>query len=119
MAHYDLAASPFRFARALSERGDAPSIVAVNCFADGGTNAHVILQAWHDPQQRAPRRTALTPPSLNRVDCRAQVSGDGDGDGDGDVRRDERPEAASLVGAAVTGTGGAHASVWKRVVETV
>lgn len=115
MAHYDLAASPFRFARALSERGDAPSIVAVNCFADGGTNAHVILQAWHDPQQRAPRRTPLTPPSLNRVDCRAQVSGDGSGDG-GQV---ERREAASLVDAAATGTSGARGGVWKRVVETV
>jgi polyketide synthase PksL len=25
---------------------EGPAVVAINCFADGGTNAHVIVEAW-------------------------------------------------------------------------
>jgi polyketide synthase PksJ/polyketide synthase PksN len=70
MAHFDLDASPFRFSRALSAAGDAPSVAAVNCFADGGTNAHVILEAWQEPEPRT-TRAPLTMPRLRRVDCRS------------------------------------------------
>jgi polyketide synthase PksJ/polyketide synthase PksN len=70
MAHFDLDASPFRFSRTLSAMGDAPGVVAVNCFADGGTNAHVILEAWQETEPRA-TRAALAMPQLRRVDCRS------------------------------------------------
>jgi acyl transferase domain-containing protein len=46
MLHYDLSASPFRFSRELTPWQGTPRVAALNCFADGGTNAHVVLQAW-------------------------------------------------------------------------
>jgi acyl transferase domain-containing protein len=69
MAHYDLGSSPFRFSRALEPWNDAPHVAAINCFADGGTNAHVILEAW---QGRAGRRAPIAPPVLKRIAIRAQ-----------------------------------------------
>jgi len=66
MKHYDFASSPFRFSRVLTEWGDMPRVVAVSSFADGGTNAHVILEAW-DSDGVPHRRRPLPPPALNRV----------------------------------------------------
>jgi acyl transferase domain-containing protein len=65
MAHYDLQASPFRFTRQLRPWGDAPRVAAVNSFADGGTNAHVILEG-SDTQAQA-RRQPIPLPALRRV----------------------------------------------------
>ncbi len=61
--HFDLARSPFRFAREAAPWPDAPLIAAVSCFADGGTNAHAIVEGWAGPHGgRAP----LPPPPLAR-----------------------------------------------------
>ncbi|WP_313916890.1 SDR family NAD(P)-dependent oxidoreductase [Tahibacter sp.] len=72
MAHYDLDASPFRFTRQLRPWGDAPRVAAINSFADGGTNAHVIVEgavahadAWRQP---------IPAPVLKRVWLPAQSS---------------------------------------------
>ncbi|XXY19533.1 SDR family NAD(P)-dependent oxidoreductase [Sorangium sp. So ce216] len=70
MLHYDLARSPFRFSRALSDAGDAPRVAAINSFADGGTNAHVIVEAWQDARPRAGVRRPGVAPILSKVDCR-------------------------------------------------
>ncbi|MCW3466422.1 SDR family NAD(P)-dependent oxidoreductase [Chitinophaga nivalis] len=43
MQHYNMATSPFYFNKQLKEWDG--KIAALNCFADGGTNAHVILAA--------------------------------------------------------------------------
>ncbi|MDJ1631540.1 hypothetical protein QNN00_18720 [Bacillus velezensis] len=32
----------------------------MNCFADGGTNAHVILEAWEEKDTRMKRKPAGT-----------------------------------------------------------
>ena len=66
MAHYDFAASPFRFSRGSADWRDLPTCAAVNSFADGGTNAHVVLDRWSDarPAKRAP----VPPPQLSRID---------------------------------------------------
>ncbi|WP_182275017.1 ketoacyl-synthetase C-terminal extension domain-containing protein [Bacillus velezensis] len=46
--------------------------VAINCFADGGTNAHVILK-HHDMDDYKPTRQPLELPEMNRVDARTLV----------------------------------------------
>jgi hypothetical protein len=78
MTHYDLTTNGFYFTRGAGAAGDAPRVVAINSFADGGTNAHVILEAWDSPASAAPPvRKPLPPPLLKRVDCRARRDGDG------------------------------------------
>jgi acyl transferase domain-containing protein/acyl carrier protein/short-subunit dehydrogenase len=70
MPHFDLAASPFFFTRSLSPEGDAPSVMALNCFADGGTNAHVILEKWRESQPERLVRHPIEAPVLRRVRVR-------------------------------------------------
>ncbi|MFJ2773105.1 amino acid adenylation domain-containing protein [Streptomyces sp. NPDC087300] len=43
LEHFDFGAVPLRFARESAPWPDAPLVAAVSSFADGGTNAHVIL----------------------------------------------------------------------------
>src|SRR5581483_10238798 len=71
MRHYDLEASPFRFHRA-ADGWEGARVAAINCFADGGTNAHVILQGWD--AHSASRRRPLDCPPLNRIDVRTGTS---------------------------------------------
>jgi acyl transferase domain-containing protein len=69
MQHYDLAASPFRFTRSDSPTGAAPTVAAINCFADGGTNAHVIVAAWRETEARQVMHQPTAPPVLRRIEC--------------------------------------------------
>ena len=46
MAHYDLAASPFALDRELVSWPGEHLAAGVNCFADGGTNVHLIVESW-------------------------------------------------------------------------
>ncbi|ABQ27263.1 beta-ketoacyl synthase N-terminal-like domain-containing protein [Geotalea uraniireducens] len=66
MEHYDLESSPFYFCRELREWTDQPQIAAINCFADGGTNAHVIVEVWRDTESRT-KRQPLPAPVLSRI----------------------------------------------------
>ena len=59
MTHYDLKASPFYFSREIAEWRDVPRVAAINCFADGGTNAHVILEAWENEEPDSCQRQPL------------------------------------------------------------
>jgi acyl transferase domain-containing protein/acyl carrier protein/NAD(P)-dependent dehydrogenase (short-subunit alcohol dehydrogenase family) len=68
MAHYDLDSSSFAFCRELTPWLQTPRIAALNCFADGGTNAHVIIAGCGD--EAASRREALPLPVLKRVKLR-------------------------------------------------
>jgi polyketide synthase PksN len=69
MKYFDLLSSPFQFSRVVCEWPDAPTVAAINCFADGGTNAHVILEAWKDENERT-ARDPLPVPEMNRRDLR-------------------------------------------------
>jgi acyl transferase domain-containing protein/enoyl-CoA hydratase/carnithine racemase/acyl carrier protein/ribosomal protein S18 acetylase RimI-like enzyme len=66
MTHYDMASSPFYFCRTSDPWTTSPQVAAINCFGDGGTNAHVILEAWADPGSGLTKRHPLPPPGLNR-----------------------------------------------------
>ncbi|MET0333893.1 MAG: beta-ketoacyl synthase N-terminal-like domain-containing protein, partial [Rhizobacter sp.] len=57
--HYDLAQSPFRFSRSAAEWEGRPRVAALSCFADGGTNAHLVLQGWEADPARPARRQPL------------------------------------------------------------
>lgn len=69
MKYFDISSSPFEFSRVVRSWPDAPYVAAVNCFADGGTNAHVILEAFERDGNVAVRKP-LAPPPLNRKDLR-------------------------------------------------
>lgn len=62
MAHFDLSESAFAFARESVSWEGSCRRGALNCFADGGTNAHVILE--ESPVLLG--RSALSPPQLQR-----------------------------------------------------
>jgi acyl transferase domain-containing protein len=70
LKHYDMESSPFYFCRKLTEWTNAPRVAAINCFADGGTNAHVIIEAREGPSLPPGKRHPLPPPQLYRYDVR-------------------------------------------------
>jgi polyketide synthase PksN len=70
MTHYDLASSPFYFCRTLTEWQKPAPVAAINCFADGGTNAHVILEGYQKEPGDKSLRQPMAPPELHRVDLR-------------------------------------------------
>ncbi|MEK4329490.1 beta-ketoacyl synthase N-terminal-like domain-containing protein [Paenibacillus sp. FSL R7-0312] len=47
MKHFDIEASPFYFSRDCAE-WPGRRTAALNSFADGGTNAHVIMESWEE-----------------------------------------------------------------------
>ncbi len=104
MTHYDLAASPFRFTRSLRAWDATPRVAAINCFADGGTNAHMILEAWEPASPADVRRRPLPPLQLVRVDVRAP-----------EPQRAVVESAAPRAAAPESSASGA--SFWTRVVE--
>ncbi|MBB4730037.1 polyketide synthase, partial [Xanthomonas arboricola] len=66
MEHYDFAQSPFRFTRQARAWDDAPRVAAINAFADGGTNAHVLVEVA--PAEDDTARMPLDPPVFRRID---------------------------------------------------
>ncbi|MFS0873158.1 SDR family NAD(P)-dependent oxidoreductase [Paenibacillus xylanilyticus] len=79
MRHYDLQVSPFEMDRQLKPWTDKARIAAINCFADGGTNAHVILKGWEESEERSILRKPIPIPVLQRSDvsgCRQGERGE-------------------------------------------
>lgn len=72
MTHYSVDSSPFFFHRTNEPWFGVPRIAALSCFADGGTNAHLILQEWNAPDVKLVRRQPIVPPQLHRKDLRQQ-----------------------------------------------
>ncbi|MBY0088466.1 non-ribosomal peptide synthetase [Brevibacillus brevis] len=75
MTHFHMESTPFYFQRQLSEWNDSPRIAAINCFADGGTNANVVLQSWEEAVSRPNKRHSIAPPTLNRFDVYREEAG--------------------------------------------
>lgn len=82
MTHYDLEKSPFFFDRERTPWPETSHAVALNCFADGGTNGHVILEGWQGQSPKRLLREPLSPPKINRVN----VYGGNKSNGDGSIR---------------------------------
>ncbi|WP_338682040.1 amino acid adenylation domain-containing protein [Streptomyces acidiscabies] len=85
--HFDFAATPFMFARETRSWPDAPLVAAVSCFADGGTNAHAVVEGWSGP---GGGRAALKRPEL----ARGTLAGVGAGGGrPSDLAREQQAAA--------------------------
>ncbi|WFE15879.1 type I polyketide synthase [Bacillus atrophaeus] len=67
MPHFDIEETDLYFCKTQVEwaAAEVPT-AAINCFADGGTNAHLIVEAWQESVQRPIRRKPLPLPALNR-----------------------------------------------------
>lgn len=74
MQHYDLASSPFFFSRQSGASDIGHRTIAINCFADGGTNAHVIVDAWQEERPASSVRRPIEMPRLQKIDCSARSS---------------------------------------------
>ena len=66
MRHFDLGSTPFQLPREATEWLDPVRRAAVNCFADGGTNVHVLVESPAPAEPGGRRRPALPVPTWNR-----------------------------------------------------
>ncbi|GER89939.1 hypothetical protein KDW_41010 [Dictyobacter vulcani] len=66
MRHFDREAAQMTFSRTLTDWTAVPAVAAINSFADGGTNVHVILEGWEEERERTVRRHPLPPPTLQK-----------------------------------------------------
>ncbi|WP_446476152.1 amino acid adenylation domain-containing protein [Bacillus velezensis] len=64
--HFDREKANIQFSRTLADWPSPIPAAGINCFADGGTNAHVIVEAWQEDEGRPIKRHPLTPPALNK-----------------------------------------------------
>lgn len=48
MRHFDLEASPFFFHRETKSWSESVRTAAINCFGDGGTNVHAVIESWQE-----------------------------------------------------------------------
>jgi polyketide synthase PksN len=105
MTHYDLASSPFEFARKPCDWPTETATAAINCFADGGTNVHVILDAWQEHRALAGLRQPIAPPPLHRVD----------------VRAGKQPQAkrSDAPGHVIRKTEQHHVNIWKQAIAEI
>ncbi|MCP5005109.1 MAG: hypothetical protein GY941_14420, partial [Planctomycetes bacterium] len=67
LQHYSVEESGFAFPR--KEEAMEMKYAALNCFADGGTNAHVVLQEYSS-STHVIKHAPLPLPVMNRVDAR-------------------------------------------------
>lgn len=66
MPHFDPESTGIHFNRGTTEWDESQPVAAINCFADGGTNAHVILESWAEPAGYLTRRRPLPAPELKK-----------------------------------------------------
>jgi 3-oxoacyl-(acyl-carrier-protein) synthase/acyl carrier protein len=94
MQYYQIDASAFSFCRRLAPWMERPRLAALNCFADGGTNVHAVLEGWDGDASRTVRRQPLTPPELEPIPMR------------------DMAVSADRVGVAANGDSGHLANPW-------
>jgi len=116
MRHYDFVSSPFQFTRVLEEWDSPSRSAAINCFADGGTNAHIILESHESSRERDILRRPIQPPTFKRVDVRAfrsiqsqRTSGNHKGEAPAPEYHNEAKDVPDI---------GAEARFWRRPSKT-
>jgi 3-oxoacyl-(acyl-carrier-protein) synthase/acyl carrier protein len=80
LEHHDVEAGGFYFCRKTELWRATRRLAAVNCFADGGTNVHAILEQWHESRpvgslRRSLPETAPRQPPAGRSRNRWKQSG--------------------------------------------
>ncbi|WP_368650522.1 SDR family NAD(P)-dependent oxidoreductase [Bacillus inaquosorum] len=95
MPHFDIEETDLYFCKSQDEWKETTPAAAINCFADGGTNAHLIVEGWKDSAERAIRRKPLPLPELNRKP----------------VLRE--PSAQTVQKKVLSGTGASKEMFWK------
>jgi len=73
MQHFNFEKSPFVFNR-IAKLWEDVHFAAISSFADGGTNAHVILAPWQRTASKRIVRHPLPPPALQRIDLTSEHS---------------------------------------------
>ncbi|PSL48188.1 ketoacyl-synthetase-like protein [Chitinophaga niastensis] len=73
MLHYDIGHSPFSFCRERTSWDISPAVAGINCFADGGTNVHVIVSAAPAANTDGVTRNPLPLPLMQRRPVRNSV----------------------------------------------
>jgi acyl transferase domain-containing protein/acyl carrier protein/NAD(P)-dependent dehydrogenase (short-subunit alcohol dehydrogenase family) len=77
MEHFDISASSFEFLRTVtpwsSEEDQSAPTMALNCFADGGTNAHILIDGVDERCNQFAQRKPLRLPTLNRICVLASI----------------------------------------------
>lgn len=66
--YYNMESTPLYFCRKSKEWTNSSRVAAINSYADGGTNAHVILEAWEDRSSQVIKRHPLAPPKLDKYE---------------------------------------------------
>lgn len=66
MKHYNIGDSSFEFYRKAAQWPVQRRIAGINCFADGGTNAHVIVESWEEKEPAQVKRKPVPVPQLKR-----------------------------------------------------
>ena len=110
MTHYNIDSSPFCFYRKATEWKNKPWLAAINCFADGGTNVHMLLEAWNESASYHPERRPIPPPKLTRYNVHHC--------------REVFPEVSERSSLSVNGniqepTSKNKVSIWKRKIPEV
>ena len=68
MKHFNMEDSPFYFNRKPTPWTNTPRVAAINCFADGGTNVHAVLEAWDGSAAQRIKRQPLPVPEFYQTD---------------------------------------------------
>jgi acyl transferase domain-containing protein len=66
MKHFDINASRFHFNKKLTDWDYITRIAAINCFGDGGTNCHIILESFNHINLGKSKRNPIEAPKLNK-----------------------------------------------------
>ncbi|MDH7524370.1 MAG: beta-ketoacyl synthase N-terminal-like domain-containing protein, partial [Peptococcaceae bacterium] len=99
MKHFVKEQFPFGFCREPAAWAGMSRAAGINCFADGGTNAHAIVEAWEDISPARAKRSPLVPPSMERYDIYGR-------EGAGDLKMVSSVDKQGLPGGAP--------NIWKR-----